>query len=431
MRRLRSQLLFALLLAGVIGAPGPGLAQDAERGRGVPGRIIGRVIDHTTKRPIAGAIVSVDGIEGRVLTDQRGGFAIEGIPAGSRLLTVEMIGYATRSETIAVRAGAIHDASVVLAQQAIALDPIHVSVRSGFLEASGFYARRQSSGGDFFTREEIERRRASELTDILRDVPGTRIHLLDAGQRHVRFNRSVGETLAFDLTTEVLPGCEPDLYIDGAIFRYRMPQNASEHRVDGFDVLGLAEVEGVEVYSGPDAPLRYQNPCGVILVWTRRGNVLPAAGRRAAATAIPTPLLPDVPAGTLVRITPRQGDRFTGQVLSIEGDQLTIETAESDHRSIGVNELIRIEQRLGQASLGERTWRGARWGLVVGLVGVALAAAAEEFSTLGQSKTGPISDTSPRKPEFGAKIVGVTTVIGAFLGGSFWRYEHWSELRLR
>ncbi len=413
----------ACLLLGVTGASA---AQDGARSDTIA-RVVGRVTDHATKRPVTGAIVSIAGVQGRVLTDDRGGFTIDRIPAGARVLTVEMLGYASRSQAISLRGGAVHDVDVVLARQAIELEPIDVSVRSGFLQASGFYERERSSGGDFFTRDDIERRRASELTDILRSVPGARIHLLETGQRHVRFNRSVGETLAFDISTEVLPGCEPDLYIDGAVFRQRMPQNPSEHRLDNFDVLGVAEIEGIEVYTGPEAPLRYQSPCGVILIWTRRG--IPVAA--SATSAAKADLLPDLPAGTLVRVTPRLGDRYTGTVTTSEGDVLVVDDVARGVRSIDVNELRRIERSLGRAGLGESTWRGARWGLVVGLVGIAFAAAAEEFNELGEPRTGHISTTSPRNPAFGAKVVGATTVIGAFLGGSLWRYQRWVEVHLR
>lgn len=413
-------------LLSLVCIPGGAAAQVAA---GSPSaRVNGRVTDQQTKRPVPGAIVSIDGVEGRVLTDDRGAFVIDAIPAGARALTVEMIGYATRTEVVRLRGGAIHDVDILLSGQAIALDPIDVRVRSGFLQASGFYEREEASTGDFFSREEIERRNATELTDILRDVPGARIHLLETGQRHVRFNRSVGETLAFDLTTEVLPGCEPDLYVDGAIHRQRMPSNPSEHRLDGFDVLAIAEIEGVEVYSGPEAPLRYQSPCGVILVWTRRGT---ASGTPAAPAATAAAMLPDLPAGTRVRITPRSGESYTGLVKDSQGEQLVVDDGDDDARSIGVNELRRIEQSLGQAAVLDRTWRGARWGLVMGLVGITLAAAAEEFNALGDAKTGRISTTSPRNPAFGVKIVSATTLIGAFLGGSVWRYQRWVEVKLR
>jgi hypothetical protein len=426
---MKVQVSIPLLAAlAILPTAGPVAGQNTESAA----RILGRVVDHESKRPVVGALIGVNGVESRAATDERGGFLIEHVPAGARSMTIEMIGYATRTESIAVRAGATHEIEVLLSREAISLAPIEVSVRSGFLEARGFYERERSSSGTFIDRAEIDRRQPQLLTDLLRDAPGTRIHLLDAGLRHIRFNRANTDVLAFSGDQAgLLPGCEPDVYVDGQQRRDRIPSNAREHKLDGFDVVSTSELEGVEVYLGSTAPLQYQsNSCGTILVWTRRGNMRAAPPATPAASAI---ALPDLPIGARLRVTPRLGDdRVTGLVQSTESGSLMITPAGGEPVAFGVDDIRRIEHNVGAAGVFERSFRGARWGLVLGVVGVAVAAAAEEFGELDDGgKTAPISDNSPRNPAFGAKVVGATTLAGALLGGTFWRYQKWVEIRFR
>jgi hypothetical protein len=119
-------------------------------------------------------------------------------------------------------------------------------------------------------------------------------------------------------------------------------------------------------------------------------------------------------------------------VQSAEAGSLVIAPAGADAVTYGVDDIRKIEQNIGTAGVFERSFRGARWGLVLGVVGVAIAAAAEEFGELDDGgKTAPIGKNSPRNPAFGAKVVGATTVAGALLGGSLWRYQKWIEIRFR
>jgi hypothetical protein len=76
--------------------------------------------------------------------------------------------------------------------------------------------------------------------------------------------------------------------------------------------------------------------------------------------------------------------------------------------------------------------RGAKWGFMASVVGVAVAAAVEEFQAMGtRERDRDIPDNSPRRPVFGMKVIGAGTVTGALLGGAFWRYRHWIEMPLR
>jgi hypothetical protein len=106
----------------------------------------------------------------------------------------------------------------------------------------------------------------------------------------VRFNRytsmssSSRTRSAIDRSRNPLDqrGCEPDLYIDG--HRYRNATGAirtdvgvtvwqeAVNKVDDFNGVPIVAVEAMEIFVGARTPSQYNSPCGVILVWTRRGR---------------------------------------------------------------------------------------------------------------------------------------------------------------
>lgn len=402
------------------------------------GTLVGRVIDQGSRRPVAGVSVALGDGTVRAITDGQGRFSIAALPAGTLRLTFSMIGYAARTDTVRMRSDVVQELEVTLASEAIALDPISVSVHSGWLESSGFYEREQSNpGGTFLTREEIERKRPTRLTDALRDIPGLRTFYLDAGRIHVRFNREGGgDLLAFDPANDrTLAGCEPDIYLDGVLYR-ETSGFGTELRVSNFDIVGVPDVEGIEAYTGPNAPLQYQNSCGVILVWTRRGTApgsivapsSPASAPGTSATASRGRGMPSIEEGTLVRIVPRLGGHVTGTVSLVDADSLVLAHAQPNRFT--VLDIRQLQRDGGIATPLERVTRGGKWGFMLGVMGVAVGAAVEEFQALGRDEQA-IAKNSPRRPATSIKIIGAGTVVGALLGGTLWRYRKWVNVPIR
>jgi hypothetical protein len=399
---------------------------DARQATPAVARVIGRVVDQESGRPISGAAIRIGG-EARAISDENGWFSVTEAPPGAQQIAVEMLGYATRTENLTLRAGVAQQITITMAREAIALTPIEVTIRSDQLEAAGFYERERSGTGTMFNRAEIERRHTSLLTDLLRNVPGVRVYVLDPGRRHVRINRGANNSVpAFDPRQQlVLPGCEPDIYVDGQLYRERIPSDPTQNRVDDFDVVQVENIEGVEVYTGANAPLQYQSSCGVVLIWTRRGTPSPRVTVRespAARTAAFTP-------GTLARITDRFGKKVTGRVGVVDADSVRVLQGDVT-RSFAIAEVRRLEVDGGAASVPARAWRGAKWGFMIGVAAMAITAAGEEFSR-GNGRDIGVSRSSPRDPAFAMTIIGATTLTGAFLGGTIWQYRRWDEVPFR
>jgi hypothetical protein len=130
-------------------------------------------------------------------------------------------------------------------------DPSEASVEvwPRFLEGAGFYRRAERRRGSQFGRVYIEERGAARLSDIIQTVPGIR-------RATGRFGGSV-------MTARGSGGdrCALEPYLDGI-------------RMVRFDIdqYPVGWVEALEVYEGFDVPFEYDNPCGVILIWSRRSE---------------------------------------------------------------------------------------------------------------------------------------------------------------
>jgi hypothetical protein len=235
-----------------------------------PVRMDGRVVDHGTSAGVLGARVRIAGTPFEMLTDPDGRFRFENVPPGRYQVVAEHVGYIAQHNEIRVEGGRDLDVTIRLPTRPIALDTIAVTTRSARLSRVGFYERQRESGlsGYYISRDDIEKRNTPYITDLIDDSPGARVLYAGPGKRMVRFNRGVRGI------------CEPNVYIDDLLYQNKSPEMTTRGglrwennniRVDNFDVIPVAQIEGVEVYVGAGTPTKYNNAsgCGVILIWTR------------------------------------------------------------------------------------------------------------------------------------------------------------------
>jgi hypothetical protein len=113
-----------------------------------------------------------------------------------------------------------------------------------------FEARRKSRAlGRFLDQDEIARRNAFDASDLLRMIPGFRVHGtgIDAVVTSSRGASSIGEA-----------ACEPNVVIDG------MPNQE-------INLVHPSSIGAMEIYrAGESGPPQYQSRCGLIVIWTRR-----------------------------------------------------------------------------------------------------------------------------------------------------------------
>lgn len=232
--------------------------------QGSQGIISGTVLD-SLGSALSGAQISIQGTGARAVTDAAGAYRFVRVQAGDAELFIRRLGYRPESRRVRVTSGEDTHLSVTLAALPIRLPTVEVRRRAEVYDSrlAGFNARKERHVGHFVTREELDRMSSARFVDALRDVPGVQLRSLRGGG-----------------TTIVLRGsrCPPLVFIDG------FPADAG---VMDLDMLDLAGVEGIEIYSGvatvpPEfMSARGTHGCGVVAVWSR-----PARLRRQRREAV-------------------------------------------------------------------------------------------------------------------------------------------------
>jgi len=210
-----------------------------------PGAIVGRIVQQGSTRGVNGVEITIIPTNQTATTDAQGRFEIRDISAGAVAMEMRRIGYQPRTDTLLSFPGTTLEVQIAMSEQAIQLDPITVTARPAFLEASGFYRRSNESSGSQFTNAEIQRIAVIDLSRVLVRVPGIRVQENRFGDITITSNRG--------------GGCQLEVWVDGM----RMP---------GFniDTYPVEWIEAMEVYHGVGIPSEFFSRCGVVLLWTRQ-----------------------------------------------------------------------------------------------------------------------------------------------------------------
>jgi len=120
----RSLLLLSMLLLALAGAVLPASAQESSRST-----LIVRVVDEKGA-PVAGASVSIRGLNGEQTTDPAGEARLGGIPQGNRMVEVRRQGYTPRRVATAFRGGETVRREVALMTAPVELDTMTATARA-------------------------------------------------------------------------------------------------------------------------------------------------------------------------------------------------------------------------------------------------------------------------------------------------------------
>lgn len=233
--------------------------------------IEGRVIAEEGEVFVPAAEVRLMHQHGRILqrtvTDDNGRFEFRVNPIPAMRLHVQRQGYqTTTTPLLRLDQRTYFQVEVRLDTEAVLLAPLEVLAwsevsRSPFLDN---FRRRVGNGmGIYITRAEIEEKRPMLVSDLLRTVPGVSLESAGSGTRPVV---SFGRARARDCVTQI--------FVDGFLANRRGPGGINDIRLD--DMVSPGSVEGIEIYRGmstvPPEFLNADAACGVIAVWTRRGE---------------------------------------------------------------------------------------------------------------------------------------------------------------
>ncbi len=215
--------------------------------------VIDGIVTDTNLVTLSGATVSILGSALSVSTGDNGRFRIVGLHTGNFILTVHRIGYVPVAVATTVVDGDTLRPSFALQRIVSALDTMIVTAKSLAMRMSEFEDRRKLGFGHFITAEEIEKRNATFLADVIRTV-------LSVG-----ISERKGVQIAYNMRG--MGGCAFQIYLDG--IRMPTPTNLAQ-------LPPPRDLAGIEIYSGPATiPLQYKSGnanCGVMLLWTKIGG---------------------------------------------------------------------------------------------------------------------------------------------------------------
>jgi len=242
------------LVAILLLFPASAVGQEGSGSRETPAHVRVFVGEFDSATPLVGTAVRLVPRVGRAVartTDRSGHATFAGLAPGSYGIVIERLGYGVARDSLDLRAGSRTLVTVELAAEALALEPIVVSTTRRAADMGGFEQRRHTGLGHFITRSELEERHPIHVSDLLSPLAGVRVT-----PAPTRFGSEV----------RMRGGCLPDLVIDGVLMRPFAGLGIDDYVAPG-------DVEAVEVYRGPQAPLQLSNsPCGAVVVWTRIGE---------------------------------------------------------------------------------------------------------------------------------------------------------------
>lgn len=261
-------------------------------------RLRGRLLDLETNQPLVAGLVTLMTADRASLitavTDTGGNWEFEVPAAGLYLIAARRLGYQPWvAGPVDATPGTDLEFAFHLRRLPVQLNPVEVTAEAlrRYLVSTGFYDRQRSDFGHFLTPERIERRQATRITDLLTSLPGVRLIMPSSGSAGPRSVQLRGSNLSQGTI------CRPRVFVDGIIFaqgdaqprsaRERTPETERaaeqirrmEQGVSLDDIGHPSTIAAIEVYrSATQVPVQFggtsvETLCGVIVVWTRSGNL--------------------------------------------------------------------------------------------------------------------------------------------------------------
>lgn len=203
---------------------------------------------------VSSAHIAIEGSGAQVVTDAAGAFRFARVPAGEARFRIRRLGYRPATFLAQVQPASETIVEFRLVALAELLPTVEVRSKGEVYDArlAGYNTRRERRVGHFITRDDLDRHDSPRFADVLRRVPGVTVRPLRG---------SGGGT-----TVSLRGNCSPLVFLDG------FPAAAGPLDLD---IIDLASVEGIEVYSGiATVPgefisVRGGERCGVIAIWSR------------------------------------------------------------------------------------------------------------------------------------------------------------------
>lgn len=263
--------------AGFASAHHRGVRSPALRGliqprRLLQGTVTGRVVAAQNRQPLSSVQISVDGTDIGMLTDENGQYSLPQVPAGTRTIRAQRIGYRTTTREVNVTAGGTVEANFELAETALGLDEIVASV-------SATDARRVELGTDFerFNADQVLRNTVvSDFSDLMKSRM-TGVSITESSGE-----AGTGSQIRVRGATSLTQDNNPIMYVDGVRVSNQTgtgvgalgSTSGNGPTISRLDDINPADITNIQVLKGPTAAALYgsEAAAGVILIETKQGE---------------------------------------------------------------------------------------------------------------------------------------------------------------
>ena len=237
--------------------------------------IMGTAIEDSTRRPLAGVEVILEGTKKQTITDGAGRFLLNDLPTGNKVVFFRSVGYRPQRIRVVLNKTDTTRVEAVLVSDRVRLEPIVVTGapdRPRGIGREAFEERRRLGFGKFMDSTELRRAGGVRVSDVLTRLGVSMYeHRGDAGlQLLATSSRRTGHSTDVPCYMSVIYD-GVTLYkavSTGGIPPYPPPDFRKEFE--------LNNIESIEVYRGAgEVPLEFGGPaasCGVIVLWSKRGR---------------------------------------------------------------------------------------------------------------------------------------------------------------
>jgi hypothetical protein len=243
-----ASLLLVLIMSA---AAVPALGQAGSRMRG-------RVLDKSSRRPIASAEIVLESDGRSIKSDSAGRFDFQALAPGTSQFLIRAVHYPDLRLIVDLPPGQelvrlVEMDSTVAGPAIQALRPMVVTAPASptvSYRLADFERRRRTGRGQYLTEEDLVRSGAMNLQDAVRPLRGVTEECVGSMRCQLHMSRAPTH-------------CQPDYVIDERLNNDFGPYTP------------IHDIVAIEVYNGPsDVPGEFAGRtagCGVIVIWTRSG----------------------------------------------------------------------------------------------------------------------------------------------------------------
>jgi len=245
--------------------------------------MMGTALEDSTRRPLAGVEVILEGTKKQTTTDGSGRFLLNDLPTGSKIVLFRFVGYRPQRVRVTLTRSDTARVDAVLISDRVRLEPIVVTGSPDKPRGIGreaFEERRKLGFGKFMDSTELRHRGYARMADVLASMGVYMIQHQDKVSDGARgpLEMRAASTRRSGLDLAGPSPCWMGVILDGVT----LYKSVSTGTVSNFPPpdfrrnFEVDNIDAIEVYrSASEVPMEFGGnsaSCGVIVLWSTRGK---------------------------------------------------------------------------------------------------------------------------------------------------------------